>query len=147
MGRTKSSGMTAVWIAARHGDLETLENLIEILRQLLRVPDESFRQRLKSLLQVQLMARELELQPWCHQAARDWLCQNELEELRRNEIQPVQYSLNLWTAGDDELEFRQKAYYPAMTWMDYMQVATESMAQAVGNGERVVFLTRNGTPR
>ena len=87
------------------------------------------------------MARELELQPWCHQAARDWLYQNDLEELRRNENQPVQYSLNLWAAGDgdDELEFRPKGYYPAMTWMDYMQVATEAMGQAVGNGERVVF--------
>ena len=87
---------------------------LEGLRSLLRVPDESFRQRLKSLLQAQLMARELELQPWCHQAARDWLCQNELEELRRNEVQPVQYSLHLWTAreGDDEIEFRRKGTTP-----------------------------------
>ena len=95
------------------------------------------------------MARELELQPWCRQAARDWLYKNELEELRRNEIEPVQYSLNLWTAGDgdDELEFRQNAYYPAMAWMDYMQVATEAMGQAVGNGEKVFFDKRKRTPR
>ena len=116
---------------------------LEGLRGLLRVPDQSFRQRLKSLLQVQLMARELELQPWCHQAARDWLWQNELEELRRDGTHPLQCSLHLWTAGDgdDENEFRQKGYEPAMSWMEYMTIATEAMLHGIANGERVVFVT------
>ena len=107
------------------------------------MPDVGFSHRLKETLKTGLMAQELELQPWCHHAARDWICENDLEGLLNPGDIQSQCGLHLWSPGDlnDESEFRSGSYNTTMSWMDYIMLTLDDMAVAVTNHERVVFLT------
>ena len=116
---------------------------LHAIRGLLQTPDVGFSHRLKDILKTGLMAQELELQPWCHHAARDWICENDLEGLLNPGDIQSQCGLHLWSPGDqnDESEFRSGSYNTTMSWMDYIVLTLDDMAVAVANHERVVFLT------